>query len=127
MERKPVKTLLAALMAAAMLAGCGSAAAPTTAPVAETAAPSTMAAPETTEAVVDDQTLADAVAELIDAIYVQQRTADTDAQCAAAKAAWDALTDEQKELVEGENADPDYFGRDTGDASLDDQLRHLLQ
>ncbi|MFQ9209987.1 MAG: hypothetical protein ACLR3S_13270 [Clostridium fessum] len=34
--------------------------------------------------------------------------------------AWDALTDEQKELVEGENADPDYFGRDTGDASLDD-------
>ncbi len=38
----------------------------------------------------------------------------------AAKEAWDALTDEQKELVEGENADPDYFGRDTGDASLDD-------
>lgn len=24
----------------------------------------------------------------------------------------DALTDAQKELVEGENADPDYFGRD---------------
>ena len=122
MERKPVKTLLAALMAAAMLAGCGSAAAPTTAPVAETAAPSTMAAPETTEAVVDDQAAADAVAELIDAIYVQQRTDDTDAQCAAAKAGWDALTDAQKELVEGENADPDYFGRDTGDASLDDPL-----
>ena len=34
--------------------------------------------------------------------------------------AWDALTDAQKELVEGENADPDYFGRDTGDASKDD-------
>ena len=33
------------------------------------------------------------------------------------KAAWDALTDALKELVEGENADPDYFGRDTGDAS----------
>lgn len=32
----------------------------------------------------------------------------------------DALTDAQKELVEGENADPDYFGRDTGDASKDD-------
>ena len=30
------------------------------------------------------------------------------------------LTDAQKELVEGENADPDYFGRDTGDASKDD-------
>ena len=68
----------------------------------------------------DDQAKADEVAELIDAIYVQERTADTDAQCAAAKAAWDALTDEQKELVEGEDADPDYFGRDTGDASKDD-------
>ena len=60
------------------------------------------------------------MADLIDAIYVQQRTEDTDAQCEAAKAAWDALTDAQKELVEGENADPDYFGRDTGDASKDD-------
>ena len=60
------------------------------------------------------------VGALIDAIYVQQRTEDTDAQCAAAKAAWDALTDAQKELVEGEEADPDYFGRDTGDAKLDD-------
>ena len=67
-----------------------------------------------------DQMKADEVAALIDAIYVQERTADTDAQCEAAKAAWDALTDEQKELVEGEEADPDYFGRDTGDASLDD-------
>lgn len=67
-----------------------------------------------------DQAAADHVAELIDAIYVQERTEETDALCAEAKAAWDALTDEQKELVEGENADPDYFGRDTGDASLDD-------
>ena len=67
-----------------------------------------------------DQMKADEVAELIDAIYVQARTDETDAQCKAAKEAWDALTDEQKELVEGEDADPDYFGRDTGDASLDD-------
>jgi len=67
-----------------------------------------------------DQELADEVAALIDAIYVQERTDKTDEQCAAAKAAWDALTDEQKELVEGEEADPDYFGRDTGDASKDD-------
>ncbi|MBR4906469.1 MAG: sirohydrochlorin cobaltochelatase [Clostridia bacterium] len=66
-----------------------------------------------------DEAAAARVAALIDAIYVQERTADTDAQCAAAKAAWDALTDAQKELVEGEEADPDYFGRDTGDASLD--------
>lgn len=67
-----------------------------------------------------DKEAADNVAALIDAIYVQQRTDDTDEQCAQAKAAWDALTDAQKELVEGENADPDYFGRDTGDASKDD-------
>ena len=33
---------------------------------------------------------------------------------------WDALTDAQKELVEGDEASPDYFGLDTGDASLDD-------
>lgn len=67
-----------------------------------------------------DQKAADEVAALIDAIYVQERTAETDDQCAAAKAAWDALTDAQKEMVEGENADSDYFGRDTGDASKDD-------
>ena len=30
------------------------------------------------------------------------------------------LTDEQKALVEGEEASPDYFGLDTGDASKDD-------
>ena len=69
-----------------------------------------------------DQERADEVAALIDAIYVQERTEDTDEQCAAAKAGWDALTEAQKELVEGENADPDYFGRDTGDASKDDPL-----
>src|SRR5699024_2369051 len=39
---------------------------------------------------------------------------------AAAKEAWDGLTDTQKELVSGENASPDYFGLDTGDASMDD-------
>ena len=67
-----------------------------------------------------DKQLADEVAALIDAIYVQERTDKTDEQCAAAKSAWDKLTDAQKELVEGEEADPDYFGRDTGDASKDD-------
>ncbi|MGN0324786.1 MAG: sirohydrochlorin cobaltochelatase [Lachnospiraceae bacterium] len=67
-----------------------------------------------------DQEAADEVAALIDAIYVQERTDETDRLCAEAKAAWDALTDAQKELVEGVNADPDYFGRDTGDASADD-------
>ncbi len=69
-----------------------------------------------------DKEAADAVAELIDQIYAQTWTEETEAQCAAAKAGWDALTDEQKELVEGDDADPDYFGRDTGDASKDDPL-----
>ena len=70
----------------------------------------------------DDQKAADKVAKLIDKIYVQERTDSTDEDCEAAKEAWDALTDTQKELVSGENADPDYFGRDTGDASKDDPL-----
>ena len=67
-----------------------------------------------------DKAAADNVAALIDAIYVQERTDETDAQCEAAKAAWDALTDEQKSMVEGEEASPEYFGLDTGDASKDD-------
>ena len=85
----------------------------------ESADESTEAA-DTTEASDEDQKAADNVAALIDKIYVQERTDTTDEDCKAAKEAWDALTDAQKELVEGENADPDYFGRDTGDASKDD-------
>ena len=72
------------------------------------------------EAAKTDEELAAEVAALIDKIYVQEWTETTEADCEAAKAAWDALTDAQKELVEGEEADPDYFGRDTGDASKDD-------
>ena len=67
-----------------------------------------------------DKAAADHVAALIDAIYVQECTDETDAQCEEAKAAWDALTDAQKAMVEGEEASPDYFGLDTGDAALDD-------
>ncbi|WP_248404323.1 sirohydrochlorin cobaltochelatase [Butyrivibrio fibrisolvens] len=70
----------------------------------------------------EDQMAADKVADLIDSIYVQEYTDDTYENCEKAKEAWDALTDTQKELVEGEYADPDYFGRDTGDASKDDPL-----
>ena len=62
------------------------------------------------------------VSDLIDAIYVQQRTDETDELCTKAKEAWDALSEEQKQLVSGEYADYDYFGKDTGDASLDDPL-----
>ena len=80
----------------------------------------TEAATEAGSEASDDQAAADKVAALIDAIYVQERTDDTDAQCEEAKAAWDALTDAQKALVEGEEASPEYFGRDTGDASKDD-------
>lgn len=108
------------LMLASSLSACGQAK-----PAETTAAATTVAA--TTEAATEDsaeadQAAADHVAALIDAIYVQERTEDTDAQCAEAKAAWDQLTDAQKALVEGEEADPDYFGRDTGDASKDDPL-----
>ena len=88
---------------------------------ADTAAESAAAA-DTTAAAKTDEELAAECAALIDAIYVQERTETTDADIAAARAAWDALTDEQKAMVEGEEADPDYFGRDTGDASADDPL-----
>lgn len=128
---KKSKTILALLMAFCLVFGmtaCGannSAASSTagtqsTTEPAETETQSTEEATEPDTQVDADQEAADRVAALIDAIYVQQRTEDTDAQCAEAKAAWDALTDAQKELVEGEEASFDYFGLDTGDASKDD-------
>ena len=131
MKKKLVTILCVTTITASMLAGCGSKTAETTAPTETTAVTETAAATEaaTTEAASetaaateaeDDQAAADKVAALIDAIYVQERNENTDEQCKEAKEAWDALTDAQKELVEGENADPDYFGRDTGDASKDD-------
>ena len=103
------------LLAGLVLTGCG--AAQPAAPQLAAGSEETVEAAETVDA---DQAAADNVAALIDAIYVQRRTEETDAQCAAAKEAWDALTETQKAMVEGENADPDYFGRDTGDASKDD-------
>ena len=110
---KAAAALTAIALCAGVLAGCGAA--------SSTASGAASVSSEAASAAEDsDEAAAQKVADLIDAIYVQQRTDDTDAQCEAAKAAWDALTDAQKELVEGENADPDYFGRDTGDASKDD-------
>lgn len=119
MKKRAVALLMTMVMAASCLAGCGSTDKEASNSTVEE---NTQAAENTaTDTESDtDQKAADEVAALIDAIYVQERTDDTDAQCEAAKAAWDALTDAQKELVEGENADPDYFGRDTGDASMDD-------
>ena len=122
MRRKLTAVLCISVLTASVLAGCGKKQSETTAAETTKAAETTTEAQETeTEAKADDdQAAADHVAELIDAIYVQTRNDQTDEQCKAAKEAWDALTDAQKELVEGENADPDYFGRDTGDTSKDD-------
>ena len=114
MKKKLVVVLMTAVMAMTAVTGCGS--------KADDAKNNTQAskASESETSANADQEAAMHVADLIDAIYVQERTDDTDKQCKEAKEAWDKLTDAQKELVEGENADPDYFGRDTGDASKDD-------
>ena len=112
MKKKFLALALAAVLTCAMISGCGNKPA--------TTSEDTTAAEAGTEAADGDQAAADKVAALIDAIYVQEWTEQTEAQCAEAKAAWDALTDEQKEMVEGEEADPGYFGDDTGDASKDD-------
>ena len=115
--KKSAAMAAALALSTALLAGCGSTAASSDS-VAESTAVSESTAEEAEEGDADE-VAAKNCADLIDAIYVQERTDDTDAQCEAAKAAWDALTDTQKEMVEGENADPEYFGRDTGDASKD--------
>ena len=114
---KTAAALTALALCAGVLTGCGGAA---SSAAASSTAESASAASSEVSGEEADKLAAQNVADLIDAIYVQERTDDTDAQCEAAKAAWDALTDAQKELVEGEEADPDYFGRDTGDASKDD-------
>ncbi|MGN0415249.1 MAG: sirohydrochlorin cobaltochelatase [Agathobacter sp.] len=124
MKNKMVIAFMTMVMAGTLLfGGCGespNAGSQDSRTATENTAVQTETGEETKETENSDQAAADKVAALIDAIYVQERTDDTDAQCKAAKEAWDALTDAQKELVEGENADPDYFGRNTGDASKDD-------
>ena len=115
--KKTVAVSAALALCVGTLAGCGSSASSSTA-ASSKAASSTAASEVSSEEA--DEMAAKNVADLIDAIYVQERNENTDEQCKAAKDAWDALTDAQKELVEGEEADPDYFGRDTGDASKDD-------
>ena len=120
------KTMLALMLAVSMTCSMGAATTAMAADDSATEESADSAADESTEAAESsdasdaDKEAADKVAALIDKIYVQERTDTTDEDCKAAKEAWDALTDTQKELVEGENADPDYFGRDTGDASKDD-------
>lgn len=109
--KKALAFLMAAVMLMSMLTACGN---------KDNAADDNDADNNDVNTEETDKAAADKVAALIDAIYVQERTEETDAQCEAAKAAWDALTDAQKALVEGEEASPDYFGLDTGDASKDD-------
>ena len=113
MKKKLVVVLLSAAMCVAAFGGCGA---------KSDSSDSSSNKKTETSSKKEDQKAADAVAKKIDAIYVQERTDKTDEQCKVAKEAWDKLTDAQKELVEGDNADPDYFGRDTGDASQDDPL-----
>lgn len=119
MKNKTVKAL-ALLMAVATVSVMG----PSSIYASEEETATEAAAEETEtageESADADQQAADNAAALIDKIYVQERTETTDDDCKAAKEAWDALTDAQKELVEGENASPDYFGLDTGDAAKDD-------
>ena len=115
---KKVSTKLVVLAAAltlvaGMIAGCGGASNETPAPAGSSAAPAGSAAVGNA-----DQEAANAVDELIAGIQVQEWTEGNDERCAEAKAAYDKLTDAQKELME----EADYFGRDTGDASQDDPL-----
>jgi cobalamin biosynthesis Co2+ chelatase CbiK len=129
MKKRLLVLVLAAVTSLSMLAGCSDATPTVNEDVAKEVAEEVAQVAEDVKEEVEntvnemsDEEKAAEVAALIDAIYVQERTDQTDAQCEAAKKAWDALTDAQKEMVEGEDADPDYFGRDTGDASKDDPL-----
>ena len=133
MKKRVLVALLATALTVSVISGCGSTKTEDASSSATKAASSADAKNFSSSGSEDtsdadkassdsDQEAADKVAALIDAIYVQERTDKTDEQCKTAKEAWDNLTDAQKELVEGENADPDYFGRDTGDASKDDPL-----
>ncbi len=123
MKKKSMATLMALILAASLMAGCSgsggsTAAAQSSQKTEETGEAAPEAVKEAAPAEKTDEELAAECSALIEALNVQQRTETTDDDIAAAKAAWDALTDKQKELVE----DPDYFGRDTGDASADDPL-----
>ena len=118
MKKKSITKLVVLLAALAlvigMIAGCGGSnsgggTTPTGSGNTTTGSGSDVNADELAAAIVDG---------LIAEIQVQEWTEDTDSLCAQAKAAWDALTDKQKALVE----EGDYFALDTGDASQDDPL-----
>ncbi len=120
MRKRNIQKTAAVLTALALCAGVMTSCGASSSTAASSTSTASSAAASEVSGEEADEMAAKNVADLIDAIYVQERNDNTDAQCEEAKAAWDALTDKQKEMVEGENADPDYFGRDTGDASKDD-------
>ena len=113
---KYIAVLALAACMALVIAGCSSGSASSAS--ASASASSASASASASSSASADAAAAAAVDELIAKIQVQERTDSTDADCKAAKEAWDALTDAQKELVE----EADYFGLDTGDASKDDPL-----
>ena len=115
---KYIAVLALAACMALVIAGCSSGSASSASASASASSASASASASSSASASADAAAAAAVDELIAKIQVQERTATTDADCKAAKDAWDALTDAQKELVE----EGDYFGRDTGDASKDDPL-----
>ncbi len=87
--KKAIAMLLVVLMIGSF-AACSGTQQQTSEPTAEpTAEPVTAPTEEPVDTAAADKEAADKVAALIDAIYVQERTDETDAQCAAAKAAWD--------------------------------------
>ena len=81
MRKKTLALFLTCVLAAGMLAGCGN---------KDSKDNNQVENSQGTESAKDDQAAADEVAELIDAIYVQERTDKTDEQCAAAKEAWES-------------------------------------
>ena len=113
---KYIAVLAIAACMALVIAGCSSGSASSAS--ASASASSASASASASSSASADAAAAAAVDELIAKIQVQERTATTDADCKAAKDAWDALTDAQKELVQ----EADYFALDTGDASKDDPL-----
>ena len=88
MKKRTLAIVMSLTLAAGMLAGCGDG-------KKENSENTQVSKSENTE--VDDQKAADEVADLIDAIYVQERNDKTDEQCKAAKEAWDKLCELKKE------------------------------
>ena len=113
---KPLVVMAIAAVMAFAIAGCSSSGSSKAASASGSSASASASASASSASA--DAAAAAAVDEAIAKIQVQKRTATTDADCEAAKKAWDALTPAQQELV----AEKDYFALDTGDASKDDPL-----